>query len=281
MDQPESAGATSESGAPGGRVPLWGSALTPTAGESWTPAPLPEAPPEDSPQRSNGFRIAVVVGAVAFLAVSAVVVVSLVRDKDNSTPGGTAGGPVATPAFTTTQAVATNPATTSYRYPTTSAPVRPTTTTASLLVPQGFQRVSGPGGITLAIPQGWPITPGSLATHVQADDPATPGSLIRYGGSPSESRPLLDAVASNEQDNSGIQNGYQRLKLASVPSATATDIVEWEFTYLANGITKHAFARYWRLNGTDYIVYAGATAAAWPAMASVVDVMVRTAGPLS
>lgn len=216
-------------------------------------------------------------GAVAFLAVSAVVVVSLVRDKDNSTPGGTAGAPVATPVVTTTQAVAT----TSYRYPTTNAPVRTTTAAVTSLVPQGFQRVSGPGGITLAIPRDWPVTPGSLATHVQADDPTTPGSLIRYGGSPSESRPLLDAVAGNEQDNTGIQNGYQRLRLARVPSSTGAEIVEWEFTYLANGISKHAFARYWRLSGTDYIVYAGATAEAWPAMAAVVDVMVRTAGPLS
>lgn len=258
-------------------MPLWGSALSPSGGEVWTPEPIPDPPPEDSPKRSNGTVVAVVVAAVAFLAVSAVVVVSLVRDKDNSTPGGTAGAPVATPVVTTTRPVAT----TSYRYPTTSAPARTTTTTTSSVVPQGFQRVSGPGGITLAIPQAWTVAPGSLATHVQADDPATPGSLIRYGGSPSESRPLLDSVASNEQDNSGIQNGYQRLKLAQVPSTTGADIVEWEFTYLANGVTKHAFARFWRLNGTDYIIYGGATAAAWPAMATVVDVMVRTAGPLS
>ncbi len=277
VDQPESDGATSESGAPGARVPLWGSALTPSGAEAWTPTPLPEPPPDESPQRSNGTLIAVVVGAVAFLAVSAVVVVSLVRDKDNSTPSGTAGATVATSVVTTTRPVAT----TSYGYPATTTPVRTTTTTVSSLVPQGFQRVSGPGGITLAIPKDWPVTPGSLATHVQADDPATPGSLIRYGGSPSESRPLLDAVASNEQDNTGVQNGYQRLKLARVPSATGAEIVEWEFTYLANGVSKHAFARYWRLNGTDYIVYAGATAEAWPAMASVVDVMVRTAGPIS
>jgi hypothetical protein len=277
VDQPDNAGATSESGAPGRRAPLWGSALSPAGGEAWTPEPPPRMDIPDSPQRSNGTRIAVVAGAVAFLAVSAVVAVSLVRDKGNSTPDGTAGAPVATPAITTTWPVAT----TSYRYPATSAPVRTTTTTAPSVVPQGFQRVSGPSGITLAIPQSWPVTPGSLATHVQADDPSTPGSLIRFGGSPSESRSLLDSVASNEQDNTGIQNGYQRLKLARVPSATTTDIVEWEFTYLANGTTKHAFARYWRLNGTDYIVYAGATAAAWPDMASVVDVLVRTAGPLS
>lgn len=141
--------------------------------------------------------------------------------------------------------------------------------------------MSGPAGISLAIPQAWPVTPGSLATHVQAEDPTTPGSLIRFGGSPSESRPLLDSVASNEQDNSGIQKGYQRLKLARVPSSAGTEIVEWEFTYDANGTIKHAFARFWRLNGTDYIVYAGATAAAWPAMMPVVEVMLRTAGPLS
>jgi hypothetical protein len=141
-----------------------------------------------------------------------------------------------------------------------------------------YRTVSGPEGVHVAIPADWSVKPGAVPSNLQADSPDGT-SLIRFGGSAAEGRPLLDTVASNETDNPNLATGYVRLRLEPVTTLTV-EAVDWEFEFVnKDGVLRHSFGRYWRLNGIDYVVYASTDAAHWDTMAEVVDVMVRTAGP--
>lgn len=295
MDDADSAGAARKDAG----VPLWGprpvgSVSPPTEDRTVEFSPAPEPPPPSlsvaepvgplatDDQKSNGAKVFLIGGIVAFVAVTAVVVVSFVRTEDE--PSANAPAPTAFPVTSNAliDPTATRATPTATRFPVTPTRISPSSPTlSSASLPPGYRSVTGPNGIVVAIPEGWPVTAGSLSTHVQAEDPASPGSLVRYGASTSEARPLLDAVASNETDNSGIKNGYQRIKLASVPSATGVEIVEWEFLYNANDVQRHALGRYWRRGGLDYIVYGAANVPSWSSMRLVLDTMVRTAGPVA
>ena len=242
------------------------------------PNPTPRTPPDDvpaqpttwqipEPKRDRNMIAVLVAGGLAFLAVAAVVVVVAMKsDGDKGTDA--AARADRPPALVTTGDTWSR---------TTS---RPTSTSATLPSPSstavtsGYRRVPGPNGISAELPSTWLVKAGTQPTNIQADNPDSPGSLIRIGGSPSDPLPLLDAVAGNETQNSGISNGYQRLRLERVNGDP--DAVVWEFLYAKDGEPKHSFGRYWRIGGVDYIVYGSASAAAWPAMKTVLDVVVRT-----
>ncbi|MFD4669980.1 hypothetical protein ACFWNN_09610 [Lentzea sp. NPDC058450] len=260
----------------GQRAPLWGPA--PARGTPPPPAaPVYEDPPAwgagayvapPAVKKSVEGKAVIAAVVVAFVAVTAVVAVSFMRGEEESPNGqGVGGAPV--PVTSNRFAPVTTPP--QQRYTTT----RPSTSvSSSVSTPTGYRAVSGPNGVFVSIPQTWTVGPGSQPTNHQAEDPATPGAVIRYGASASEARPLYDAVAANE---SGVKNGYQRLKLATVSSSA--EVVEWEFLYTAEGVQRHAFARYWRRAGLDYIVYGASNAADWTQMQQVVYIMVNTAGP--
>jgi hypothetical protein len=221
--------------------------------------------------------MAIVVACTAFAVVTVVVMVPALR------AGG--GGPSA--AAATQNMTITDAATASTPDHMTTSPVPaskspsaagpPVSSLDPGVVPRGFRQVSGPGGILVSIPEDWPVKPSATAFNMQADDPDSPGDLIRFGSSPSLAVPLLDSVAQNETGNPSIRDGYQRLRLERVHGAT--DTVEWEFLFTKDGQPRHAFGRYWRLGGLDYVVYASAAANTWPGLQSVVDVAVRTATP--
>ncbi|MFJ8959031.1 hypothetical protein ACIRG5_06540 [Lentzea sp. NPDC102401] len=270
MEDAENTGVTRDNAAPR-RVPLWGPAQPESPGiptYEYPPEPPVDvfAPPVEPREPKQGKAIIAAV-IVAFVVVAAVVVVSYVRGESQSSAGpDVVGAPV--PA-TSNRYVTTT--TTPPRYTST----RPSTSVSSALsTPSGYREVTGPNGVFVAIPETWTVAAGSQPTNHQADDPATPGAVVRYGASASEARPLYDAVAANE---SGVKTGYQRLKLATVSSGAP--VVEWEFLYTAEGVQRHAFARYWRRAGLDYIVYGASNVADWSQMQQVVHVMVSTAGP--
>jgi len=240
------------------------------------PNPTPRTPPEDvapqpttwqipEPKRDRNMIAVLVAGGLAFVAVATVVVV--VAMKGDSGKGIDTATPAALPpALATTGDTYTR---TTSRPASTSAP-----TPSSAAVTSGYRRVPGPNGISAELPSTWLVKEGTQATNIQADNPNSPGSLIRIGGSPSDPLPLLDAVAGNETQNSGIGNGYQRLRLERVNGDP--DAVVWEFLYTKDGEPRHSFGRYWRVRGLDYIVYGSANTAAWPGMKNVLDVVVRT-----
>jgi hypothetical protein len=284
MEDAANTGVTGENTGPP-RTPLWGPA--PVRGTPPPPASPAARIHEDPPARATSEPVvvpstrrslqgkAIIAAAiVSFVAVTAVVAVSFTRGDEESPVERNAAGtpvPVTSNEFLPVATTTTPP---SRSYPSTTRPS--TSVSSSASAPIGYRSVTGPNGVFLSIPQTWTVAAGSQPTNHQAEDPATPGAVVRYGASASEARPLHDAVAANE---SGVRTGYQRIKLATVPSGA--EVVEWEFLYTAQGVQRHAFARYWRRAGLDYIVYGASNAADWVPMRRVVDVMVSTAGPVS
>jgi len=252
--------------------------------------PSESPPPTAPPKRDKGLVAAIVAACTAFALVTAVTMIPALR--------GGAGDPSAAAASTIAQAAAasTPSPTTASASPASASPApaspaatSPTATSPSALappplsslkpgaVPPGFRQVPGPGGILVSIPEDWPVKPGTTASNMQANAPGSPGDLIRFGSSPAPAVSLLDSVTQSETDTPSIRDGYQRLRLEQVRAAT--DTVEWEFLFIKDGQPRHAFGRYWRLDGLDYVVYASAAANTWPVLQPVIDVVVRTATP--
>ncbi len=284
MEDAENTGVTRDDAA-SARVPLWGPAPgsgtppppgSPTYGHPWeqpsadVPAQVAGVPPPPAARKSMQGKVVIAAAIVSFVVVGAVVVVSYVRGEQQSPAASdVAGAPV--PATSNSSDRLTTITTPPTRYTTT----RPSTSVSgSVFTPVGFRKVNGPNGIFVSIPETWTVTPGSQPTNHQADDPATPGALVRYGASTSEARPLYDAVAANE---AGVKTGYQRIKLATVSSSA--EVVEWEFLYTVDGVQRHAFARYWRRAGLDYIVYGASNVPDWARTQQVVHSVLSSAGP--
>ncbi|MEU5693242.1 hypothetical protein [Actinosynnema sp. NPDC020468] len=159
--------------------------------------------------------------------------------------------------------------------PTISAP--PATTTSAPATPQGYRRVTGPGGIEVSIPQDWPVKPGAVPSNQQADNPKSPGDLLRFGGGPAVPGALYDSLVAAETENPTIAAGYTRVKLEKITNRA--DTVDWEFEYDKDGTRRHVFGRYWRLGGTDYVVYASAGAGTWSTMRPILDVLLGSVTP--
>ncbi|WP_106195025.1 hypothetical protein [Umezawaea tangerina] len=212
--------------------------------------------------------IMLIAGIAAFLVVAGVVVVIAMRADRTTDAAAVDGAPI--PITSTSM----------YRQPATAIPTtRTTTPPPSTTIPPGYREVTGPGGIIVGIPRDWQVRPGAVPSNQQADDPTSPGDLLRFGGSPSTTSSLLESVAQNETDNSGIKDGYQRLKLQRASTQAGLEAVEWEFLFAKDGGTRHARGLFWRLNGTDFVVYASGSTTTWPRVQPVFEVMVRTAGP--
>jgi hypothetical protein len=219
--------------------------------------------------RVNGTALAVIAGCIAFVAVVAVVVVVGLNRKIVE-----AGTPIAVSRSATTM----QPTTTTVPPTTSTVPAPPTSLTQGV-VPSGYTPESGPAGIQVNIPSGWTIA-SPFASENEADDPAGSGSLIRYGGTPSPSMSLLDAITSDESSNTSVKTGYQQLQLNQVSSPTGDDTVVWEFLFDKNNVQRHVLSWFWRANGTDYVVYFSSTVANWPAMQSIASAVEQTAGPV-
>ena len=252
----------------------------------WTPdvpnkkpprEPRPARAPGQSRSRINGTTLALIAGGTAFAAVVAVVVAIGLNHRTVE-----AGTPIAVSRSATTIQPTTTTIQTSDSSgpPTTSTvPAPPATSLSPGLVPSGYTAESGPAGIQVNIPSGWTITT-PFASENEADDPAGSGSLIRYGGTPSPSMSLLDAISSDESSNTSVKNGYQQLQLNEVSSPTGDDTVVWEFLFDKNGVQRHVLSWFWRANGNDYVVYFSSVAANWSAMQSIASAVEQTVGPV-
>jgi hypothetical protein len=217
------------------------------------------------------------VAIAAVLVIGGVLAVAIIRYSGDE-PGVASPIPVEPPPPATSESAKVLPEPTTV--PTTSSPewTPPPTTITPGPVPAGYRVVTGPAGVYLAIPGEWTVEQGAVPSNLQADSP-TGDRLIRFGGSASTGTSLLDTVASNETDNPNIAIGYQRLLLEPVTSLPV-EAVDWEFLWVKDGVARHGYGRYWRLDGIDYVVYASAPADLWYSMTDIVDVMVHTSGPL-
>jgi len=225
--------------------------------------------PAPRSSRARWYR-ALTIAAFAGAVVAAVAVAAvLLRREDRPPP------PAAAPPATTV-APATQPPTSA---PTTTAPA--TTAPGGGEAPAGFQRVSGSGGLTVAIPEGWRVTPAANPAIAQATDPADEDRFVRYGGEPPTGGTLRDQVTEFERQLQGVGgiSGYEQLKLRQVEYGDADEAVDWEFTFTRGGRRRHASARYWRIGGTGYVVYAESTDDEFNRMVPVLGVLVETARP--
>jgi hypothetical protein len=117
----------------------------------------------------------------------------------------------------------------------------------------------------VAIPAAFQLTASPSAANQQAADPANPDAFLRFGGSAAPKTALLTEIEAGERTNPNIRNGYQRLRLTTI-TFQATTAVDWEFTFVKDGRTRHAYGRYWRVGGTGYVVYASAPVEQWDAL---------------
>ncbi|GAB2995687.1 hypothetical protein [Amycolatopsis acidiphila] len=214
-------------------------------------------------------------GIAVFLAVAAVVVVVAVNGRDSKP---VAQQPVSSPTSTFSTAPTTSTTTTTTG--STSTAVSTSTSLGFGDVPDGYRRATGPADVEVSIPDSWPVKSGAIESNDQADDPSGSGSFLRYGGSPSPSMSLLDAVRQNEVTNSGIRNGYQRLRLENATTASGDETVAWEFLFTKDGVQRHALGWFWRSGGYDRVVYASSATSSWTDLRPVVDVLIGSAGPL-
>jgi hypothetical protein len=254
--------------------PLWGLPGTAPPPRQDTTPPLPAyAPPPPAPAPRRLLPLYVAVAAVCVLGgILAVAIVRYTGDTTTATPI-TTTAPTTTPPAA--NGVAPGPGT---ETPSSSPEWTSSTTTTTEDPLVDYRTVSGPAGVYVAIPADWTVKPGAVPSNFQADSPAA-DRLIRFGGSASTDMSLLDTVASNETSNPNIADGYQRIQLAPVPNLSV-EAVDWEFTFVKDGVTKHSYGRYWRRDGIDFVVYASTAADLWPSMTEIVEVMVSTAGPI-
>ncbi|WP_343887407.1 hypothetical protein [Kribbella sandramycini] len=158
--------------------------------------------------------------------------------------------------------------------PTVSKPTAPSTTPTST----GAIGVSGPGGIVTSIPKGWQGKPRANGTDAQANDPAEPTSFLRYGGSPSPTRPLLQVMQQAEAGFRGNYPGYKLIALRS-QSWRQHEAVNWEFEFDTADGRKHVNSMYWRAGQNDYVIYASSLVANWPKMQAIYATAIDTASP--
>jgi hypothetical protein len=151
-----------------------------------------------------------------------------------------------------------------------SVPAEPSTP------PGGYTEVDGPDDMTTEIPAGW--APVATGDYFQAGDPNDSNRFVRYGATTAPVGDLLSSLASAEQTNTNIQNGYQRVQLASV-DYHGDPAVDWEFEFVKAGVTRHVYSRWWETADTEYFVYVSATADQWPDTRPIFDEMANAATP--
>jgi hypothetical protein len=141
-----------------------------------------------------------------------------------------------------------------------------------------YQVVDAPGGMSVSVPSSWSVHAGASSTNVQADDPDA-DCFLRFGGGKADPRPLGTVVSGFERTTPSIQTGYQRLQLSSVAYGQAQAAVDWEFTFSSDTGPRHAYGRYWRTGGTDYVVYASCAVDDWSEAEQPLSTMFDTASP--
>ncbi len=144
--------------------------------------------------------------------------------------------------------------------------------------PDGYQTVAAPGGLTVHIPGDWPVKDGAVPSNLQADDPGA-DCLLRFGGDTADDRPLLAVVSGFETHTPSIKKAYHRLQLTQVTYGQADDAVDWEFTFTSGTGPRHAYGRYWRTGGTDYVAYGSCATGAWTQFGEVLSTLLDTADP--
>lgn len=209
---------------------------------------------------------------VVLVVCCAVVAVLLVREH----PGKVTGAPVPS---TGTYVVPAPQTETETETETQTETAYPTQTTEEPSALDGYEQVSGPGGLTTYIPAGWPTKVASGPGAMQADDPGSSAIVLRYGGAATPDPDTYRVHADYERQFAANRAGYVRTRLdrSTVRGMTAVD---WEFEYDPKGdVRRHVRSVYWLYQGFDYFVYVSAPAGDWSRAQEIFDVMRDNATP--
>jgi hypothetical protein len=158
----------------------------------------------------------------------------------------------------------------------TYTPQDPVTSTETTTRSDDFRRVEGPAGLSVAIPETFQLTASPSAANQQAADPANPDAFLRFGGSAAPKATLRAEIEAGERTNPNVRAGYQRVQLTNV-TFQGTTAVDWEFTFVKDGRTRHAYGRYWRVGGTGYVVYGSAPVDKWDSLLPAFNHMLASA----
>jgi hypothetical protein len=153
----------------------------------------------------------------------------------------------------------------------------PTTEEPSAL--DGYQQVSGPGGLTTYVPAGWPTKVAGGPGAMQADDPGSSAIVLRYGGGATPVSDTYQVHADYERQFAANRAGYVRTRLDRT-AVRGTPAVDWEFEYDPKGdVRRHVRSVYWLYEGFDYFVYVSAPVGDWSYAQEIFDVMRDNATP--
>ena len=213
-------------------------------------------------------------GVIIVVCGAVVAVLLLVQDV----PAGDAGSVASTLSFDVGTGTYTEPET----YTETETFVESETeyptdeTTASSL--DGFQQVSGPGGMATYIPSGWPTKTASGPGAMQADDP-TGAIVLRYGGSATSESDTYQVHLDYEQQFAANRSGYSHFHLDR-STVRGMSAVDWEFEFdPQDEARRHVRSVYWLSDGYEYFVYVSAPVDQWPQAQEILDVMLDNATP--
>lgn len=159
------------------------------------------------------------------------------------------------------------------RSPTTTDESPPATTEEPA---HDLRTVSGPGGLAVSIPAGWVVGGSPAAANQQASAPGDDRTFVRFGASTPPSVPLLTEIRNGESGNPNVRNSYQRIRLGEL-YFLGQNAVDWEFTFVKDGVTRHALGRYWRQDGLGYVIYLSAPDPEWPSVRWIFDAMATSA----
>lgn len=189
------------------------------------------------------------------------------------------------PASTTPPA----PDTSTPPVPDTTSPSPPPTTQTPVPsgpgpIPPGYRQIVGPSGLSTVVPAGW-LAPRLINQgQYQVDDPSdhgpdNAGRFVRYGAAAASGSDMLGYhVLYEQQDFAPHHSGYYRVGLFST-SYHGWPAVDWEFTWIKDGVPRHVHILYWQADGTEFNVYASSPQARWDETAAIYDVMVAGSTP--
>ncbi|WP_395104599.1 serine/threonine-protein kinase [Actinomadura sp. SCN-SB] len=243
------------------------------------PLPDPPGPPgligapvtPSSAGGKKGVLLPILAGALTALVIVGAAAVLFWPDGKQGTGGDGARGTQTQPAQAQTQTgVSAQPADSAPTPASTPTGGAPTDDTPSL--PAGLRHVTGPGGFTIGVPEGWTRREQGASTFWT--DPAT-GAYIQVDRTPWDGDPYhhwqeweRQVIAKN------VLPGYRRIDLVSTGVAAGGTVyraADIEFTW--NG--KHGIDRGVRAGGRTYAVFVAVPESRWndyrPTMNNVID----------
>lgn len=143
-------------------------------------------------------------------------------------------------------------------------------------VPPGYRSVVSSEGLSAAVPAHWTLKPVSGTNEWRAADPRHPARFLQFGGY----RPGHASQLGRVRGYAAAQGaGYRAIRLKPVSHGTASEAVDWEYTYQAGGAAQHARGLYWRRGTAEYVVYVSAPEADWDSVQPAFAVLVGSTEP--